>query len=102
MRKFYRSRRNRIVSSLEKCPYADRLTIQELDAGLHFLVKVDTDLSDEDLVTRLSDAGIRVRTLSSYYHDNVHRDSHCLVVNYSSLREESLESVTDRLSRVFG
>ena len=102
MRKFYRSRRNRIVSMLDRCAYADRLTILEQDAGLHFLVKVDTGLSDGELTARLSDAGIRVRTLSSYYHDDVHRDSHCLVVNYSSLREEKLEEALTRLDGVFG
>ena len=102
MRKFYRARRNRVVQLLKTGPYADRIEILELDAGLHFLVRVDTALPDALLTEKLREAGIRVRTLSSYYHDDAHRDSHCLVVNYSALREESLESVTDRLSRVFG
>ena len=102
MRKFYRARRNRVVQLLKTGPYADRIEILELDAGLHFLVRVDTALPDALLTEKLREAGIRVRTLSSYYHDDVHRDSRCLVVNYSALREESLESVTDRLSRVFG
>ena len=102
MRKFYRSRRNRIVSLLEQCAYADRLTIQELDAGLHFLVKVDTPLPDDALVARLAGAGIRIRCLSSYYHDDAHRDSHCLVVNYSSLREENLAEALARLETAFG
>ena len=91
-----------MVQLLKTGPYADRIEILELDAGLHFLVRVDTALPDALLTEKLREAGIRVRTLSSYYHDDAHRDSHCLVVNYSALREESLESVTDRLSRVFG
>ena len=102
MRKIYRALRNRVVQLLKTGPYADRIEILELDAGLHFLVRVDTALPDALLTEKLREAGIRVRTLSSYYHDDAHRDSHCLVVNYSALREESLESVTDRLSRVFG
>ena len=102
MRKFYRARRNRIVSLLEQCAYREYLTIQELDAGLHFLVKIRTDLPDEALTGRLQKAGIRVRALSSYYHDTLHRDSHCLVVNYSSLREEKLEEALSRLGTAFG
>ena len=102
MRKFYRARRNRVVQLLKTCPYADRLTILELDAGLHFLVQVDTALTDEELTGRLRTAGIKVRSLSSYYHDSAHRDSRCLVVNYSSLREEELEDALTRLDGVFG
>ena len=102
MRKFYRARRNLTVQLLKNGPYADKLTIEELDAGLHFLVRVDTRLQDTVLTRRLLDAGIRVRTLSSYYHDEAHRDSHCLVVNYSGIREESLEELPQRLAGIFG
>ena len=102
MRKFYRSRRNRMVQLLKNGHYADRLSILELDAGLHFLVQVDTQLSDQELSERLLEAGIKVRTLGSYYHEKKHRDSHCLVVNYSGLREEALEELPRRLAGVFG
>ncbi len=102
MRKFYRNRRNRVVALLENCPYASMLTILEQDAGLHFLVKVDTELSDEALTRKLEASGIRVRALSSFYHDGAHRDSHCLVVNYAGLREEQLERLIPRLQAAFG
>ena len=92
MRKFYRNRRNRVISLLENCAFAERLTILEQDAGLHFLLRVDTPLSDRDLTEQLEAMGIRVRALSSYYHDRS-EDLHCLVVNYSALKEEALEQV---------
>ena len=39
-----------------------------------------------------TDAGIRIRTLSSYYHGPVPADDRrCLVVNYAALPEEELE-----------
>ena len=91
MRKFYKNRRNRVVSALESCAFAERLTILEQNAGLHFLVKVDTPLSDRELTEKLASAGIRIRALSSYYHDTA-EDLHCLVVNYSGLKEEALEA----------
>ena len=62
----------------------------EQDAGLHFLLQVDTQLSDRELIARLEQAGIRIHALSSYYHDRS-EDLHCLVVNYSGLKEEALE-----------
>ena len=98
MRKFYRSRRNRVLDALNRCAFADRLTIREEDAGLHFLLKVDTALSDEALVDLCARSGIRIRSLSSYYHgpapDSVR---HHLVVNYSGIREEVLESALNNI-----
>lgn len=101
MRKFYKTRRNALVAQLTACPFADRLTILEQDAGLHFLLKVDTTLTDEALVALLAGCGIRVRALSSYYH-SLPGEDHCLVVNYSTLREEALEEALDRLWALCG
>ena len=98
MRKFYRSRRNRVVDVLNRCPLADRLTIHEEDAGLHFLLKVDTDMEDWELTSWCESHGIRVRTLGSYYHKAVPEDNlHCLVVNYAGLREDDLEQILNKL-----
>ena len=98
MRKFYRSRRNRVVSLLENSALADRITILEQDAGLHFLVKADTRLSDDALTEKLLQAGIRVKPLSSYYHLPAGEDLHCFLVNYSVLDEAALEEALQRLS----
>lgn len=99
MRKFYKKRRNALVSLLENCSFSQKLTILEQDAGLHFLLKVDTALPDGDLVQKLSQVGIRVKALSEYYHDQ-RRDQHCLVVNYSGVKEEALEQVLDVIEKI--
>ena len=92
MRKFYKQRRNRVVSALNHCGFSDILTIREEDAGLHFLLEVDTKLSDEALMARCARAGIQIRSLSSYYQGEVPEEVyHKLVVNYADLREETLE-----------
>ncbi len=88
MRKFYRTRRNALVSLLENCAFAEKLTILEQDAGLHFLVKVDTQLPDRELIQKLEATGIRIHALSGYYHES-RRNLHCLVVNYSGASEET-------------
>ena len=99
MRKFYRARRNQVISLLEGSSLADRITILEQDAGLHFLLRVDTPLSDRAMAEKLAGLGIRVRTLSSYYHGDA-ADSSCLVVNYSGLKEQQLEEALKRLTEV--
>ena len=99
MRKFYKNRRNTLVSLLKNCAFSHQLTILEQDAGLHFLLKIDTDLPDRELTARLEQAGIRVRALSDYYHDS-RKDLHCLVVNYSGLKEEMLAEALTKIEDV--
>ena len=92
MRKFYKQQRNRLLDVIRSCPQKDRLTIEEADAGLHFLVKVDTAMSDAALEQYCAGLGLRIRTLSSYYHGPVPEESrHRIVVNYSGLRDEDLK-----------
>ena len=100
MRRYYRARRNRILEILKTCCFAHLLSIREEDAGLHFLLSVDTQLSDEALVARCAEAGLKVRALSSFYHTPVgDKVAHCLVVNYATLREGELEAALKNLSK---
>ena len=96
MRKYYKNRRNYVISVLQSCRFADNLTILEQDAGLHFLLKVRTRRTDRELTEALASAGIRIRALREYYHEPV-GDLHCLVVNYAGIREDVLEQVLAEL-----
>lgn len=99
MRKLYKNRRNTVISFLNRCPFAPRLTILEQDAGLHFLLKVDTALSDGELTARLAQVGIRVQALSEFYHDSA-ENQRCLVVNYSGIREDALEQALEAVMEI--
>ena len=89
MRKTYKSKRNRLVELLKNSPISDRITILEQDAGLHFLLRIRTSLSDQELTDQWQAAGIRIRALSEYYHGSTPvEDRQCLVVDYSGLTEE--------------
>ena len=100
MRKFYKLQRNRLLGIIENCSQRDRLTIEEADAGLHFLVKVDTPLSDEALEEYCAERGLKIRTLSRYYHATPPESSlHRIVVNYSGLRDGDLEKLAKILER---
>ena len=91
MRRFYKTRRDRVMAALKTCNWFENATILEEDAGLHFLLKVDTDHSDNELVLRFEEAGIRVRSLSSYYSGDVPKEKEkTLVMNYSGLSEDEL------------
>ena len=99
MRKAYRSTRNRLVEMLTQCPLADSLSIQEENAGLHFLLRIDTDQSGQMLLGRCADLGIRIQNLSHFYHENCPpQTQQTLVVNYAGLRDEDLDKLEQILS----
>ena len=99
MRKFYKSRRNRVLAALENCAFAPHLTVLEENAGLHFLVRVDTPVSDEELIRRCEAAGLRVQTLGEFYHGQVPAFARRqLVINYSGLTDGALDLLERKLS----
>ena len=98
-RRASRARRNRLLSLIRSHPMGARLTIQEQDAGLHFLLKVRTDLPDSDLTGALSAEGIRFPALSSFYHEKK-EDLHTLVVSYAGLKEETMEKALEVLHQL--
>ena len=99
MRKHYKSIRNRVLTAIEHCPRASHFTILEEHAGLHFLLQVDLPLTDAQLAEACAELGLRVAPLSSYYRFP-EENSHCLVVNYSGLTEESLTKLEDILKNL--
>ena len=94
MRKFYRARRNKLLEILKTCPWANMLTIEEADAGLHFILQVETHLSDPELEAFCAGLGLQVRCLSRYYDGDVPPEGrHRIVVNYSGLQDDDLEKL---------
>ena len=97
MRIYYRNQRDFLISAIKKSPLDALVTIQEKDAGLHFLMKVDTSMSDEQLTQKAKEAGLKITCLSQYYF---HRDiavNHTLVINYSALKTDTIARAVELL-----
>lgn len=99
MRNHYRALRDKLLSQLAKSPLADRVTITEENAGLHFLLELDTDRSDEEIVQSAEAEDIRISFVSQYYFAQEGRRPHVLVMNYSGLEEEKVPEAVARLCR---
>ena len=97
MRKFYRARRNRVIAMLAGCPAAGKFTILEQDAGLHFLLKVETALDDNALTALFAQSGLRVQPLGSFYTSPREDCWGMLVINYSAVDEKALEEGLGKL-----
>lgn len=100
MKRFYVKQHDDIVSAIRNSSLRDKTTIIEDAAGTHFLLKVQTTLSDTELITRLRNRKILVSCLSEYCQQyNPDYDS-TLIINYSGITTEQIMYFIGELERV--
>lgn len=97
MRNYYRSLRDTILTCIKNQPGFSKTTILEEDAGLHFLLKVNTHLSDDELIKRAAEQGIHISCLSGYYASSTPQNSHTIIINYSGIHAQNISEAIGRL-----
>lgn len=98
MKKYYKEKRNAILGVLEESPLRDYVTVDEKDAGNHFLMKLYTSLSDTELKWFAREHGIKLDCLSEYCVQDKEAFSHTVIVNYSDLEEQNFRKALQILS----
>lgn len=102
MRNHYRAQRDMLLACIKKQPNYDKVRISEEHAGLHFLMEIDTKLSDEILKERVGKSGVNIAFLSEYFYDKSKAKSNTIVINYSGLDKESIETGIEVLFGMMG
>lgn len=101
MRNYYRSLRDTLLDCLRKHPHFDKVTIREENAGLHFLMEIDTNLTDEELIKKATKNGIHISCLSQYFYNKKNAREHTLVINYSGIQNKDIEEAVMKLFEIF-
>ena len=101
MRKHYRQKRDAVIGAVRQSPLADRATITEEDAGLHFLLRLDGAPPDDVLRREAEVQGVRLAMLSDYYQQPEDAPQHVLVVNYTGIDIEKLPAALERLAELW-
>ena len=65
MRGIYKNKHDFLVSELKKRPWVENIAGD--NAGLHVLVQVDTQMSEEELCERAAEQGIHLMGISEHY-----------------------------------
>ena len=86
---------------MRQSPLADRATITEEDAGLHFLLRLDGAPPDDVLRREAEAQGVRLAMLSDYYQQPEDAPPHVLVVNYTGIDIERLPAALERLAELW-
>lgn len=67
MRNIYRVRKDKLVNEVKKLPFSDRIEIIGENAGLHLLFRVNSALTENNLISRAQQVGVKLYGLSAYY-----------------------------------
>ena len=100
MKNRYRQRRDAVIRLIGESRLGERARIMEQDAGLHFLLRLETALPDGELQRRAAARGLRLAMLSDYDSRPSAGRAHILVVNYAGMDLSRLPEALERLAQV--
>lgn len=100
MRNFYRARREQVLSAIARSPLALRCRVSGEDAGLHFLLTLETDKDDRALAREAAARGLRLVFLSDFAQRPDAVRAHVLVVNDPAIALERLDEALRVLSEL--
>jgi GntR family transcriptional regulator/MocR family aminotransferase len=99
MRNYYREYRNHILTAIKESPIFDKVTIEEENAGLHFILKINRDIDDEQYVEKLKNNNINISTVAEYCYNDNENFKHQFIINYSAVQEEDLKKALEIMNR---
>jgi GntR family transcriptional regulator/MocR family aminotransferase len=101
MRTFYKKQRDFVIHVFKSSAIYHKVKIMEEDAGLHFLMRIETAMSDADIVAAAADADIRISCLSEYFYQADAKANSTVIINYSGIDIGRIEEAVTRLARIF-
>lgn len=100
MKNYYRRKRDSVISCFENSPFAEKITIFEENAGLHFLLKITTVLSDEEIIDLAKKESILLSCMAEYLFTPNDYYKHIFVINYSGIDIKKLPEGINRLAKL--
>jgi len=100
MRKFYKAQRDFVIKTIKNSKLGNKSKIYEENSGLHFIIKFETNLSDEEIVKQAKNHNINISCLSQYCFKQDNMKKSMIIINYSGIDIEKVESVVNTLSNI--
>lgn len=99
LRRYYKEQRNRILCAFRENPAFVGAEIREENAGLHFLLKLRTEMTDAELKAAAERNGIRISCLSDYYARPSEAEQNVLLIQYASIAPEKISAAVELLGK---
>ncbi|NDJ22300.1 aminotransferase class I/II-fold pyridoxal phosphate-dependent enzyme [Nostoc sp. B(2019)] len=97
MRSLYDQRRQILVQSLVS-HFGEKIKILGENAGMHLIVKINTTLSDEEIIQRAALAGVGIGAAHPYYLKDSPGSE--FVLGYADIDEEQIKAGVHRLAHI--
>jgi GntR family transcriptional regulator / MocR family aminotransferase len=97
MRQLYNLRRQALIAAFEQY-FGDRVTILGEKAGIHLMVRITTNLSDEEILHKAAAAGIGLISARKYYLQPQHQGE--FIFGYGQLEEVEIQQGIYQLSQI--
>lgn len=98
MRGIYKNKHDFLVSELKKRPWVENIAGD--NAGLHVLVQVDTQMSEEELCERAAEQGIHLMGISEHYIHKPPVSKPVILLGYGKPEEKKILEGLNRLEQV--
>lgn len=104
VRRHYRECRDAALAELKNFSELSAATVLEADAGVYFLLRLQTQKSDASLKLAAAEEELELSFLSDFFanppKESETSDTHTIIVDYASLSEERLKEAFARLERI--
>lgn len=97
--------RDKLLDALADAGLEARMTAEEADSGLHFVLAVDSQRDEEELAARAEERGVRLAPLSRYAarKESLPEDGRArFVMQYDGLEEARIDEVARAIAAAFG
>lgn len=99
LRNYYHSKRDTLITAIRSSRLNESVTISGEEAGVHFLMKINTSQPEETLIQSALTQGIRLSPLSAYYHIPQEAPDNVYIMNYSSIEIDNIKEIIQKLSQ---
>lgn len=100
MRLYYSRKRRQLLESLAGSRLSEKCHVKENESGLHFLISLDTDYSEEYIRRKLESRGIRLQPVSDYFMLPNNDMENYYIIKYSNLDVDGIVLVFDEIFKI--
>ena len=100
MRRYYSGLEREVIDYLKTSEIKDKIKIIENNSGLHFLMILETEKSDDELLLIMKNNSLNARFLSHYLHNDNPDMEHRMIVNYSGFNMDKLKKAVQVLEKI--
>lgn len=101
MKTLYRIKRDAIIGLIKASTLNKICEILEEDSGLHFLLKINTILTDEQVIQEAEELGVRISSVSKYSYLKQDISSHLFIINYPGVELQDAKFAINVLENIF-